>query len=147
MVGGSGRTIELTGEGRGPGGVTDLFRAVIFLQAARVKKTRAGPTQTRKKVLPPTREHSFSKITKPEKSTKVHPKWSPRRTLDALKTHIEGALADRFHHIVALRPQAKEKCAKSCEKFAGKVTWEPNNEKQALKSAQISTTMVPKSTK
>ena len=34
------------------------------------KKTRGGPTQTSKKVLPPTREHSFSKITKPEKSTK-----------------------------------------------------------------------------
>ena len=66
----------------------DFFHAVIFLQAARVKKTRAGSTQTRKKALPPTQEHSFSKITKPEKSTKVHPKWSQRRTLNAAKTHI-----------------------------------------------------------
>ena len=45
----------------------------------------------------------------------MHPKWYQRRTLDAAKTHIEGALADGFHHIVALRPQAKEKCAKLCE--------------------------------
>ena len=109
------------------------------------KKTRAGPTQTRKKALPPTREHSFSKITKPEKSTKVHPKWSQRRTLDAAKTHIEGALADGFHHIVALRPQAKEKCAKLCEKCPGIVPWAPKHEKQATKSAQTSTKIAPKS--
>ena len=42
MVGGSGRTIELTGGGEGGGeggnrgGVTDLFRRVVFLEAARV---------------------------------------------------------------------------------------------------------------
>ena len=93
------------------------------------KKTRAGPTQIRKKVLPPKREHSFGKITKPEKTTKVHPKWYQMRTLDAGKTHIEGALADGFHHIVALRPQAKDKCAKLCEKCPGKVLWAPKNQK------------------
>ena len=98
-----------------------------------MKKTRPGPTQTRKKVLPPAREPSFSKITKPEKSTKVHPKWSQRRTLDAAKTHIEGALADGFHHIVALRPQAKEKCAKLCEKCPGKVPWAPTKRKTSNK--------------
>ena len=52
------------------------------------KKTRAGPTQTRKKVLPPTREHSFSKITKPENQqkctrngTKGEPWMRAKRTL------------------------------------------------------------------
>ena len=109
------------------------------------KKTRAGPTQTRKNVLPLPREPSFSKITKPEKSTKVHPKWSQRRTLDAGKTHIEGALADGFHHIVALRPQAKEKCAKLCEKCPGKVPWAQKNEKLATKCAKTYT-KGPKST-
>ena len=112
-----------------------------------MKKTRAGPTQTRKKVLPPTREPSFSKIAKPEKSTEVHPKWSQRRTLDALKTHIEGALADGFHYIVALRPQAEEKCAKLCEKCPGKVPWAPKKEKQATESAQTLTKIASKSTK
>ena len=111
------------------------------------KKTRPGPTQTRKKALPPKREHSFSKIAKPEKVNKSHPKLHQRRTLDALKTHIEGALADGFHYIAALRPQADEKCAKLCEKCPGKVPWAPKNEKQATKSAQTSTKMVPKSTK
>ena len=101
------------------------------------KKTWAGPTQTRKKVLPPTREHSFSKITKPGKSTKVHPKWPQRRTLDPLKTHIEGALADGFHHIVALRPQAQEKCAKLCEKCPGKVPWAPKHKKKQKKCTNI----------
>ena len=110
------------------------------------KKTRPGPTQTRKKVLPPTREHSFSKIAKPEKANKSHPKLNQRRTLDAGKTHIEGAFADGFHHIVALRPQAKEKCAKLCEKCPGKVPWAPKNEKQATTSAQTSTKLAPKST-
>jgi len=77
----------------------------------------------------------------------VHPKWSQNCTLDAAKTHIEGALADGFHHIVALRPQAEEKCANLCEKCPGKVPWAPKNEKQATKNTQTFTKMAPKLTK
>ena len=54
-------------------------------------------------------------------STKVHLKWYQRRTLDAGKTHVEDALADGFHLIQALRPQAKETCAKLCEKCPEKI--------------------------
>ena len=148
VINGGGQRPDHRTHRRGGGEEGAFFEEVFFLEAAGpCKKTGSGPTQTRKKALPPAREPSFSKITKPEKSTKVHPKWSQRRTLDAAKTHIEGALADGFHHIVALRPQAKEKCAKLCEKCPGKVPWAPKNEKQATKSAQTSTKMVPKSTK
>ena len=77
----------------------------------------------------------------------MNPKWYQRRTLDAGKTDIEGALADGFHHIVPLHPQAKEKCAKLCEKCPGKVPWAPKNEKQATKNTQTFTKMVPKLTK
>ena len=60
------------------------------------KKTRPGPTQTRKKALPPTLEHSLSKITKYEKVNKRDPKRDQRQTLDAAKTHVFLATMNYF---------------------------------------------------
>ena len=146
MVGGSGRTIELTG-GRGGVPPRTFFAELFFRGGPGVKRLGRAPPRLAKRYC---RLHGSTVSAKSQnlkKSTKVHPKWYQRRTLDAGKTHIEGALADGFHHIVALRPQAKEKCAKLCEKCPGKVPRAPKNEKQATKSAQTSTKMSPKSTK
>ena len=67
------------------------------------KKTRSGPTQTRKKVLPPTFQSSFNKITNYEKANKSAREMVPKETPNGVKTHVEGPL----HSGKRFKPLAK----------------------------------------
>ena len=111
------------------------------------KKTRPGPTQTRKKVLPPAREPSFSKITKPENQQTCIQNGPKGEAWMRAKRTLRVPWLTGFITLWPCAPPAGEKCAKLCEKCPGKVPRAPKNEKQATESAQTLTKITPKSPK
>ena len=106
MEGGSRRTIELTGLGEG--GERTFFVEFFCVRSGLCGKTQGqAPPRLAKRHC---RLHGGTISTKsqnPKKSTKVHPKWYQRRSLDALKTHIEGALADGFTTLWPCAPKRR----------------------------------------
>jgi len=80
-----------------------FFEKVVSSRRRVCKKTGPGPSQTRKKVLPPTFQSSFNKITNYEKANKSAREMVPKETPNGVKTHVEGPL----HSGKRFKPLAK----------------------------------------